>query len=206
MRVTVDKATLMSIHSLAVSASKDDITPVITQIALTREGDALRAMATDRFMVATGLYSRNVNFGDWEEGQTMLIDPKALKTVVDIKKAQKTEGIPTEIEKSDTTGWAYAIVDNITKIDLGGVNATFPPVMKLFPNGDEPSGVPSLRLKPDFLARLAKILPPVARPDKERAWDFDFRSTETKSPAPVYAHYVGEDYKLEALIQPNLKR
>ena len=41
MRVILEPATLASIHSLGISASKDDVTPVITQIALEREGDAL---------------------------------------------------------------------------------------------------------------------------------------------------------------------
>ncbi|NDC88399.1 MAG: DNA polymerase III subunit beta, partial [Bacteroidetes bacterium] len=41
------RATLTSIHSLSIAASKDDVAPVITQLMLRREGDALRAVATD---------------------------------------------------------------------------------------------------------------------------------------------------------------
>jgi hypothetical protein len=68
MRAHIGIATLTSIHSLGISASKDDITPVITQIALTREGDALRAMTTDRYMILSGLY-QEVEFDGWEEGE-----------------------------------------------------------------------------------------------------------------------------------------
>jgi hypothetical protein len=206
MRVTVDKATLLSIHSLAIGASKDDITPVITQIALTREGDALRAMATDRYMVVTGLYTHQIDFEDWSEDDTILVDPKSLKAVVDIKKSEKFETVPTVIEKNHETGAVSAIVNTITKIDIGRVSGSFPAVMKLFPRETEPSGVPALTLKPDFLAKLAKVLPPELRPDRERAWNFEFRATESRNPAPVFAYYSGGSYKLEALIQPNLKR
>ena len=159
MKVTVDDATLTSIHSLSVGASKDDIA-VITQIALKREGDALRAMTTDRYICLTGLYS-NAEFEDWADGEEMLIDPKHLKSVVDI--------------------------------------------MKLFPEG-EPNGSGSLNIRPDFIAKLAKVLPPVGRPERDRIWSFEFRSIEEQpnKPQPVYARYHGEGYTMEALIQPAL--
>lgn len=207
MKVTIDKATLLSIHSISVGASKDDVAPVITQIALMREGDALRAMATDRYMIVAGRYTKNIVFEDWEDGATMLIDPKALKNVVDIKKAEKYGTMPVDIVKDAETGHVSAVVDTVTHIHLGSLNATFPPVLKLFPEG-EPTGATALSLKPDFLARLTKVLPPELKPSRERVWDFQFRSIEghASKPQPVLASYSGEDhYKLEALIQPNLR-
>ena len=88
MKVEVNDATIASIHSLGIGASKDDITPVITSIALQREGDNLRAITTDRYMCLTGLYE-NVSFDGWSEGEEILIDPKHLKSVVDVKKKDK---------------------------------------------------------------------------------------------------------------------
>ena len=207
MKVTLDRATLTSIHSLGIGASKDDITPVITQIALKREGDQLRAMATDRYMVLTGLYS-NVQFEEWAEDETLLVDPKALKSVIDIKKADKFDTIPVTITKDADTGWVSAVINSVTSIDLGKVNATFPPVTKLFPSGDDyPSGAGHLNLRADFLAKLAKVLPPEAKPERNRTWRFEFRSVDNLKPQPVYAQYSnGEDYKLEALIQPALDK
>jgi hypothetical protein len=203
-RVTVDNATLASIHSLGVGASKDDVTPVITQIALKREGDALRAMTTDRYICLTGLYS-NAEFEDWDDGEEMLIDPKALKSVIDIKKANKFDTMPVVIAKDADRGWVSAVLNSVTSIDLGKVSASFPPVMKLFPEG-EPNGSGSLNIRPDFIAKLAKVLPPVSRPERDRIWSFEFRSIEDQptKPQPVYARYHGDGYTMEALIQPAL--
>ena len=206
MRVTISKEILASIHSLSVSASKDDVAPVITQIALVREGDALRAMATDRYMVATGKYS-GVQFDDWADEMEILVDPKSLKSVVDIAK-KSNHDIPIDIVCSENNG-VRADIPGITNVYIGGLTASFPPVMKLFPRGTEANGAPVMNLRPDFIAKLAKVLPPVARPDRERLWRFEFRSDlESRSkPQPLYAVYSdGDSYELEALIQPSLIR
>jgi len=204
MKVTVEPATLASIHSLGISASRDDVTPVITQIALKREGMALRAMATDRYMVLSGLYNE-LEFDNWEDGDTILVDPSALKRAIDIKKANKNGTLPIVIMKNEH-GAVSAVVDDLNFVDLGSVQGAFPPVTRLFPEG-EPTGAGSLNLRPDFLAKLAKVLPPVAKPERERTWRFEFRTLENLRPQPVYAQYSdGAKYKLEALIQPALDR
>ena len=206
MKVTVESATVASIHSLGISASKDEKTPVITQIALKREGDALRAMTTDRYMVLSGLYG-GAEFEDWEDGDTILVDPSALKRAIDIKKANKNSTLPILIMKNEH-GAVSAVVDTVSFVDLGSVRGAFPPVTKLFPEG-QPTGAGSLNIRPDFLAKLAKVLPPVARPERDRVWRFEFRTMEESpnKPQPVYAQYSdGENYKLEALIQPALDR
>lgn len=198
--VTLSDATLTSIHSLSVGASKDDIA-VITQIALKREGDALRAMTTDRYICLTGLYM-NATFEDWADGEEMLIDPKHLKSVVDIRKKDKMEGL-TRIVKSPN-GNVHAVMGSDSGgLFIGSLDASFPPVMKLFPE-NEPNGSGSLNIRPDFIAKLAKVLPPVGRPERDRIWSFEFRSIEEQpnKPQPVYARYHGEGYTMEALIQP----
>lgn len=206
MRAHIGIATLTSIHSLGIGASKDDVTPVITQIALKREGDALRAMTTDRYMVLSGLY-QEVEFEDWEDGDIILVDPGALKRAIDIKKANKLGSLPVIITKNEH-GAVSAVIDVLTMVDLGRVTGTFPPVTKLFPEG-EPTGAGALNIRPDFLARLAKVLPPVAKPERNRTWRFEFRSIEEQpnKPQPVYALYSDADtYQLEALIQPALSK
>lgn len=207
MRAHVGIATLTSIHSLGIGASKDDVTPVITQIALVREGDALRAMATDRYMILSGLY-HEVEFENWEDGETILVDPKALKRAIDIKKANKYGILPVIITKNEH-GAVSAVIDVLTMVDLGSVKGTFPSVMKLIHQEGAPNGAPSLNIRPDFLARLAKVLPPVAKPERNRTWRFEFRTMEEhpNRPQPVYAQYSdGEAYQLEALIQPAISR
>jgi hypothetical protein len=206
MKVALDNATLTSIHSLGISASKDDVTPVITQIALKREGMALRAMTTDRYMVLSGLYNE-LEFDDWGDGDTILVDPSALKRAIDIKKANKNGTLPIVIMKNEH-GAVSAVVDELSFVDLGSVQGAFPPVTNLFPEG-EPTGAGSLNIRPDFLAKLAKVLPPVAKPERERTWRFEFRTIADAphKPQPVYAQYSdGAKYKLEALIQPALDR
>ena len=205
MRVTINDANLASIHSLSVGVSKDDVAPVITQIALVREGDALRAIATDRYIVITGLY-REVEFQDWSDGEEILIDPKYLKTVVDIRKKDKMDSF-TSIHKSPN-GNTHALMGGESGgLFIGNLERTFPSVMKLFPT-EEPNGSGAMNLRPDFIAKLAKVLPPVARPQRERSWRFEFRSIDgSNKPQPVYAQYSdGDSYKLEALIQPAMMR
>ena len=208
MIVELDKQQLISIHSLGVGASKDDVTPVITQIALKREGDALRAMVTDRYIVLSGLY-HEVKFTNWEDDAELLIDPKALKSVIDIKKADKYGSVPVHITKDIETGSVTGVVDQVTSVHLSILNGkvgAFPPVMNLFPKS-EPTGAGSLNIRPDFLAKLAKVLPPEVRPERERIWTFEFRTIADAphKPQPVYAQYSGHGvYQLEALIQPAL--
>lgn len=206
MKVLIGTATLASIHSIGIGASKDDVTPVITQIALTRRGDTLKAMATDRYMILAGTYS-DVEFEDWTDGDTILVDPNALKRALDIKKANKNGILPIAISKNDH-GAVSAVVDVVSLVDLGSVAGTFPPVDKLLERTEEPNGASVLALRPDFIARLAKVLPPEAKPERNRAWRFEFRSIENPGkPQPVYAVYSnGDTYELEALIQPNLVR
>jgi hypothetical protein len=208
MRVTVNYATLVSVHSLGIGVSKDDVAPVITQIMLAREGDDLRAATTDRFMVLSGLY-KNVSFEDWEDGEQLLIDPKALKSAVDLKKAGGLEVVPIDIDKDRDTGLVSAQVDAGTRVELTNrsihVSGSFPPVVKLFPT-DEANGASVTALRPEFLARLVKVLPPVSKPDRNRVWRFEFRQVpDSRKPEPVYATYSDSDqYRLESLIQPNV--
>ena len=205
-QVTLDTATLTSIHSLGIGTSKDDVAPVITQIAIKREGDALRALATDRYIALSALYN-NVQFDDWAEGEEILVDPKHLKSVVDILKKDKTNREVRIVQSLN--GYTHAQMgEESGGLFIGSLDASFPPVQKLFPEG-EPTGAGSLNLRPDFLAKLAKILPPEARPQRERVWRFEFRSVADAphKPQPVYAQYSdGENYKLEALIQPALDK
>lgn len=204
MRVALSKQVLTSVHSLNVGVSKEDIAPVITQIALSREGDNLRAIVTDRYVVLTGLY-KDAEFDEWAEGEEMLIDPKHLKVVVDIvKKNNRPE--PIVIHRSEN-GMVHALLGEDSTMFIGSLGGSFPPVMKLFPR-DKPTGAGSLNIRPDFLAKLARVLPPDLRPERYRTWRFEFRTApDSNKPQPVYAQYSTADtYQLEALIQPALSK
>jgi hypothetical protein len=210
MKASISTEVLASIHSMSVGTGKDDIAPILSQIGITREGDALRAMATDRYMVATGLYHR-VEFEDWEDGETILVDPKALKSALDIRKVEKYATVPVVIAPERDTGVVRVHTNDTTSVDVatlaGRVSGPFPSVMKLFPRDTEANGAAAITLRPDFIARLVKLLPPEVKPDRDRLWRFEFRSsTETNKPQPVYASYKADSYELEALIQPAIDR
>ena len=208
-KVSMFLPTLNSIASIAVSASKDDVTPIITQIALTREGDSLRAMATDRYMVATGRYSE-VKFTDWAEGETVLVDPKGLKTATQMGRAVPKAQQPytsVDISQDESESIWTSVEDSRIQSSVPTIKGTFPPVMKLFKRGEEASGVGQLNLRADFLARLSKLVTPQAKPKRDATWQFRFFASEGKTPAPVHAVYSeDETWELEALIQPALTR
>jgi len=128
MKVELNDVTLASVHSLSVAASKDDVAPVITQIALKRDGDSLRAMATDRFMCLTGLYE-GVAFQDWDEGQEVLVDPSSLKSMLDIKKKDKSNYNLTTTTISSEDDVVRGNMPDGTSVSLGlpNVKGSFPP-------------------------------------------------------------------------------
>ena len=44
MRVVMSREVLISAHSVAVATSRDDVAPVITQLAFERQGDQLAVL------------------------------------------------------------------------------------------------------------------------------------------------------------------
>jgi hypothetical protein len=208
MKVLVNDAQLASIHSLSISASKDDMTPIISQIALRREGDNLRAMTTDRYMVLSGIYKK-VEWEEWEDDEQILVDPTALKVVVDMNKRDKRHYTVTTaiVQGDDGNVFAESINESIVNLTsiVGNGTKAYPPLVRLFPT-DHANGTESVNIRPDFVGKLAKVLPPEAKPNRERTWRLEFRSNKDNGkPQPVYAYYSGNEdsYKLEALIQPN---
>ena len=207
MKAVLTREIIHSITSLGVITPKDDVANVLMSIKLQRKGDTLEAVTTDRYVAVVAKYSDVLEFEGWEDGEGMLIDPKQLKSVADMLKREKRNVDPVSIHYDIDKEYAYAEVSQGTRVDLGAprnVNSKFPPVERLFEVDREPDGVPSLGLNPDFIAKLGKILPPEVRPDRTRVWRFQFRSTETGKPGPVWASYEGLNYQIEALVQPAL--
>ena len=198
MKVTMSKEILISAHSVSVGTSKDDVTPIIQALCFTREGDNLRVLATDRYVIMSGTYE-GVEFDDWEEGANVLVDHKRLKSAVDYAKRINWLGAPVTLEDG-----VVSVENMTTTVAADTGTATFPPVGKLFPT-DTPNGATGLMLNVEFLARLGKIIPPVAKPGREKLWEFSFsHNTDNTKPLPVLAVSAGDDYTMQALIQPNL--
>jgi len=200
MKVTMSKEILISAHSVSVGTSKDDVTPIIQALCFTREGDNLRVLATDRYVIMSGTYE-GVEFDDWEDGVNVLVDHKRLKSVVDYVKGIKWLSVPVTLEDG-----VMSVESMTTTVAANTGTSVFPSVAKLFPT-DTPNGATELRLNVEFLSKLGKIIPPVVRPGREKLWEFSFsHNTDNTKPLPVLAVSAGDDYTMQALIQPNLMK
>jgi len=200
MKVTMSKEILISAHSVSVGTSKDDVTPIIQALCFTREGDNLRVLATDRYVIMSGTYE-GVEFDDWEDGVNVLVDHKRLKSVVDYVKGIKWLSVPVTLEDG-----VMSVESMTTTVAAYTGTSVFPPVAKIFPT-NTPNGATELRLNVEFLTRLGKIIPPVVRPGREKLWEFSFsHNTDNTKPLPVLAVSAGDDYTMQALIQPNLMK
>lgn len=204
MKVAVTKEILASINSMAIAVSKDDVASVIESIALTRQGDKLVAMATDRYVAVMSHYTEVDFDDDWNEGEQILLRPKALKSALDIAKAHKHSLSWVDITKDRESDTGYATILT-TRVEMGPQVGKFPPIDRLFSFTKEPDGVPDMGINPEFVGKLAKILPPEIRPDRQRIWRLEFRSSDAPHKrGPVYAKYMGANYDIEALVQPAL--
>ena len=195
MKVTIAPEVLPSIASLAIAASKDKVTPVIMNVALRRNGDKLEAYATDRYMVAAGTYEAKLE--EWGDDDVMLVPAELLKRALTTYKSVKFHGAPVVVSVDGNMVTVTVNGDQVlTEHEPQGFK--FPVVWKLF-DTEYPAGVERLLIRPDFIAKLAKIVPPEIRPEKQPGWHFRFYSTESGKPAPVYAEYKET---MRVLIQP----
>lgn len=228
MIVTFTEAILKSLYTVSYGASKDDVTPVITRVFITRENDDLIAVATDRYMVLRGRY-RPVDIGDDQKSVRWGDDPyfggvhvsvKTLKTVLDyVKSVDGEQLIELSIDERPVFT-VYSSSDNTDVVrfpETDHVKGDFPSqVTRLFPEAKDgvTIGTPTeaVSLKLDFLTRVNKMLPPftgktLPRYEKEVPWRVTHTGTENPDrPGPVYLKRLSEtyDYELDALVQPNL--
>lgn len=196
MKVVITPEIVKSIYSLSVGASKDVVTPVIMQVALRREGDSLQAMTTDRYMAVIGTYGPDsVDFDEWPEEGIVLVPPAMLKRAVDAIKAVKFHSSMPSIEMEDHRVTVTVNGDVISDVVHQG---NYPKLWHLIPGEDMMADTRVLRINPQFLARIVRIVPPEVKPEKEPKWLFRFHGSNS----PVLAYYTGDGYRLDVLIQP----
>jgi len=129
------------------------------------------------------------------------VDHKRLKSVVDYVKGIKWLSVPVTLEDG-----VMSVESMTTTVAADTGTSVFPPVAKIFPT-NTPNGATELMLNVEFLSRLGKIIPPVVRPGREKLWEFSFsHNTDNTKPLPVLAVSAGDDYTMQALIQPNLMK
>jgi DNA polymerase-3 subunit beta len=130
-RVGTLKADLFSaaIAQVAVAASRDDVTPVITGVQLEVSENNISLVATDRYRVAV----RDI---EWDAGASGVESATALvpaKTLVEVGKTFGSSGeISVAITSTDERELIAFQADNKTVTSLL-IKGNFPPVRRLFP-------------------------------------------------------------------------
>jgi DNA polymerase-3 subunit beta len=130
-RVGTLKADLFSaaIAQVAVAASRDDVTPVITGVQLEVSQNNISLVATDRYRVAV----RDIA---WDAGESGVESATALvpaKTLVEVGKTFGNSGeISVAITSTDERELIAFQADNKTVTSLL-IKGNFPPVRRLFP-------------------------------------------------------------------------
>ncbi len=118
-----------AVHQVAVAASKDDVTPVLTGVQIEAGEKTLSFVATDRYRVALREAAWVANAGS--AGQVALVPAKTLQEVA---KTFGNQGeIAISIAKSDDREMIAFKANNrsVTSLLLKG---NFPPVKSLFPS------------------------------------------------------------------------
>ena len=118
-----------AISQVAVAASRDDVTPVITGVQLEVSNNSISLVATDRYRVAV----REI---DWDSGASGIEEATALvpaRTLTEIGKTFGHSGtISVAITSSDERELIAFSADNKTVTSLL-IKGNFPPVRRLFP-------------------------------------------------------------------------
>lgn len=118
-----------AVAQVAVAASRDDVTPVITGVQLEVSDNTLSLVATDRYRVAV----RNI---DWDSGDAGVTTASALVPAKTLQEVGKTFGnagtISVSITNTDDRELIAFRADKKTVTSLL-IKGNFPPVKRLFP-------------------------------------------------------------------------
>lgn len=142
-----------AVSQVAVAASRDDVTPVITGVQLETSGTSLSLVATDRYRVAV----RGI---DWEstgtsDGTTALVPARTLSETAKIF-AHSAQITVTIVSGGDRELIAFS-ADNKTVTSLL-IKGNFPPVKRLFPESPENYAVMNTAELIEATRRVALVL------------------------------------------------
>jgi DNA polymerase III subunit beta len=182
-----------AIAQVAVAASRDDVTPVITGVQLEISENQLSLIATDRYRVAV----RDV---DWDSGET---DDAAITALVPARTLQevgKTFGhsatVTVTITNADERELIAFSADKKTVTSLL-IKGNFPPVKRLFPESVENYAVMNTAELIEAVRRVSLVL------EREAALRFTFSldglvleaigSEQAQASETIDAHLNGGD-------------
>ncbi|PZQ88992.1 MAG: DNA polymerase III subunit beta [Leifsonia xyli] len=183
-----------AVAQVAVAASRDDVTPVITGVQLEVGDNNLSLVATDRYRVAV----REI---DWDSGASSADGTTALvpaRTLSEIGKTFAHSGtIAVSIVRGDDRELIAFKADKKTVTSLL-IKGNFPPVKRLFPESVENYAVLNTAELIESTRRVSLVL------EREAALRFSFSSTDgltleaagseqAQASETIDAHLVGDD-------------
>lgn len=182
-----------AVAQVAVAASRDDVTPVITGVQLEVGDNSLSLVATDRYRVAV----REI---DWDSGSTSAEGVTALVPARTLSEIGKTFGhsgtVSVSIVRGDERELIAFSADRRTVTSLL-IKGNFPPVRRLFPETVDNYAVMNTAELMDATRRVALVL------EREAALRFSFSidgltleaagSEQAQASETIDAHLHGED-------------
>ena len=182
-----------AIGQVAVAASRDDVTPVITGVQLEVTQSTISLVATDRYRVAV----REI---DWDSGGSGIEAATALVPARTLSEIGKTFGhsgqISVAISATDDRELIAFQADNRTVTSLL-IKGNFPPVRRLFPDSVDHYAVMNTAELVDAVRRVALVL------EREAALRFTFNidgltleaigSEQAQASETIDAFLTGED-------------
>jgi DNA polymerase-3 subunit beta len=153
-----------AVAQVAVAASRDDVTPVITGVQLEVTDNSISLVATDRYRVA-------VRAIDWDPGESHIASATALVPARTLQEIGKTFGhsstISVSITNSDERELIAFRADRKTVTSLL-IKGNFPPVKRLFPESVENYAVMNTGELIEAVRRVSLVL------EREAALRFSF--------------------------------
>lgn len=195
MRIELTKNQALTLATMAIAAdtSRNAVTPVLTQVAVTVENGKLTAAATDRFMAVK--YVDDVIGDDGEFRLTQGL-AKFLKT--NLTKSYRYD-VTITVENRDVT---VQLFDGPSLTETW-YDAKYPAIVDLIDKWEPDTQHRTLAMKLEFLARLEKI-----KLDGEFAelWHLEpgANTYNPNRPGPLMARAAKSDRRLVAIVQPNL--
>ncbi len=182
-----------AVAQVAVAASRDDVTPVITGVQLEVGDNSLSLVATDRYRVA-------VRAIDWDSGSTSVEGTTALipaRTLSEIGKTFAHSGtVSVAIVRGDDRELIAFSADKKTVTSLL-IKGNFPPVKRLFPEVVDNYAVVNTADLVEATRRVSLVL------EREAALRFSFSidgltleaagSEQAQASETIEAHLHGDD-------------
>jgi DNA polymerase III subunit beta len=183
-----------AVAQVAVAASRDDVTPVITGVQLEVSENSLSLVATDRYRVAIREIPWDAGDSQAPEGVTALVPSR---TLTEIGKTFGHSGnVSVAVTNNDERELIAFSADNKTVTSLL-IKGNFPPVRRLFPESVDNYAVMNTGELIEAVRRVSLVL------EREAALRFTFAmdsvtleaigSEQAQASETIDAHLSGED-------------